>query len=593
MFDSIPNMNHLWASLLVEELVRGGVCGFCLSPGSRSTPLAVTVAQHPRAKHFVHFDERAMAFHALGMASATGRPAVLISTSGSAAANYWPGVVEASASRAPLIVLTADRPPELLDCGANQAIDQQDLYGRYARWSFSLPCPDASIAPSTVLTTIDQALYRALRAPAGPVHINCMFREPLAPDTQDAPGVQAALASLGAWRDSDSPFTRWGAPVARLSEADQRTIINRISDVERGVLVVGRLRNAAETEAARALARNLCWPVFADVASGLRLGPTESWSVPYHDQLLLSERFRSQCAPEFVLHVGGAVTSKRLLEHLGALRPEYMLVADHPLRQDPVHQITHRFEVDIAEFCTWLAPSVRDRGQRPWGQAFIAASNAAGACIDAWLAEQPALTEILAARAVSRLRPENTVLFLGNSMPVRDMDMYGAADGCGGPVHANRGASGIDGNVATAAGHANALGRPVIAVLGDLTVLHDLNSLALLRNTTAPVILVVINNNGGGIFSFLPIARREDLFEPFFGTPHGLAFEHAAQLFGLDYAHPETPGAFLDTLRNAIAGTHAIVIEVASDRAANLQAHQALQQRIAACVDAPLDNTAS
>ncbi len=577
MLDNIPNMNHWWASLLVEELARGGVCGFCISPGSRSTPLAMAAARHPRVRSMVHFDERGAAFHALGWASATGRPAVLICTSGSATANYWPAVVEAAMSCVPLILLTADRPPELLDCGANQAIQQTRLYGEYARWSFTLPCPDPAIPAEMVLTTADQALCRAQHPPAGPVHVNCMFREPLAPVFQGQEHVAAGMESLSAWRNTETPYTHCRLPNIRLKTEDDLALINVLNDVKRGLLVVGRLHTEKEAAAARLLAENLRWPVFADVCSGLRLNAEGAPFVPQYDQLLLSNAFQTECTPEFVLHLGGAITSKRLQEHLARVRPEYMVVNPHPFRQDPFHQVTHRVEMGVSGFCKWLTPSIRDIGGPSWGRNFSESSRCLSQEIDAWLKDAPALSEIAVARLVSRQRPAGSVLFLGNSMPVRDMDMYGAADGPAGLVAANRGASGIEGNIATAAGYANGLKTPVTAVLGDLAALHDLNSLPLLRASAAPVILVVINNNGGGIFSFLPVAEYPELFEQCFGAPHGLGFEEAARMFGLSYACPRSQPLFVQDYARALASGRSALIEVRTDRAENARAHREVQ----------------
>ena len=575
-----PNLNHCWAGLLIEELVRGGVCCFCITPGSRSTPLAVAAASNPGAKTMVHFDERGAAFHALGWAAATGQPAVLICTSGSAPANYWPAVTEASASMIPLILLTADRPPELRDCGANQAIDQTNLFGQYVRWFHSLPCPNPVLPARMILTTADHALYRARSTPAGPVHINCMFREPLAPVPFQESEVAQALAPLEKWLSSDAPFTKAYLPEVAINDKDDLAVINRLSDVERGLLVIGRLRTREEVRTVRILADALRWPVFPDVLSGLRLGVLDGTFVHYYDQLLLSPAFREACAPEFVLHLGGAITSKRLQDHLAALAPEYMLVANHPVRHDPFHQLTHRIETDVAAFAHWLAPSVRDRGVAPWGQAFAGWSKMAGSFIDAWVDGSEQITEIFVARAVARLRPANTTLFLGNSMPIRDMDMYGAEDGPEGLVTANRGASGIDGNIATVAGYANATGQPVVAVLGDLAVLHDLNSLALIRESAAPVILVVVNNDGGGIFSFLPIAEYPETFERCFGVPHGRTFVDAARFFGIEYALRTSKAAFSETLTRAIAGKCSMIIEVQTERPENYAVHQELQRAL-------------
>lgn len=583
--DQFPNINHCWAALLIEELTRAGVCAFCLSPGSRNTPLAMAAMQQNAVPKIMHFDERGAAFHALGMARGSGLPAVLICTSGSATANYWPAVVEASRTQIPLIVLTADRPPELLDCGANQAIDQTRLFGGYARWSVNLPCPDTAISPAYLLGTADQAVYRARRSPAGPVHLNCAFREPLAPVAMGGPFTEY-LEDIQGWIGSDQPYTTWHLPQTRLTDADRKELVKRIHCVERGVVVAGRLRNADEARAVSELAKALNWPLFPDALSGLRVASGNPASVAYYDQLLLAEPFRAQCKPDFVLHLGGEITSKRLIEHLAAHRPEYCHVANHPLRHDPLHIVTKRFESDLIDFCEWLKHAVKDRSAACWGAVFPALSSTVEDTIDAWLKKQTALTEMQIARSVSRCRPAGSLLFLGNSMPVRDLDMYGAAGGAPGCIEANRGASGIDGNIATAAGLARGSGAPVTAIIGDLAALHDLNSLALIKDL--PLTLVIVNNDGGGIFSFLPVADYPEHFEACFGTPHGKNFSGAATMFGLDYTRPDNPADFEAALSAAYCGGKASIIEVQTNRAENLQAHRDLQSRIASVVEKTL-----
>ena len=575
--DDAPNINHLWAALLIEELSRAGGCGFCLSPGSRNTPLAMAAMQQSAVPAIMHFDERGAAFHALGWARGAGRPAVLICTSGSAAANYWPAVVEASKTQVPLIVMTADRPPELLECGANQAIDQTRLYGGYTRWSLNLPCPDTAISPACLLSTVDQAVYRAQRAPAGPVHLNCAFREPLAPVPRGGTFTNY-LEAVRAWMGGNRPYAAWNLPRTGLTETQQHEIIRHINGIVRGLLVVGRLRNPDEARAVRELAQVLNWPLFPDALSGLRVASGAPSVVPYYDQLLMAGPFRAQFNPELVLHLGGEITSKRLMEHLGALRPRYWHVADHPLRHDPMHLVTDRYETDLTDFCTWLKKAAKERTAPGWAAEFTKLSGLVGKTIDAWLTEQTVLTEMHVARIVSRCRPPGSLLFFGNSMPVRDLDRYGAAEGAPGWIEANRGASGIDGNIATAAGLARGHGVPVTAVLGDLAALHDLNSLALIRDL--PLTLVIVNNDGGGIFSFLPIAEYPEYFEACFGTPHGMDFSGAAKMFGLAYTRPDSPADFDAAFSAACASGKASIIEVSTNRTANLQSHRELQQRI-------------
>lgn len=581
-----PNLNHLWARLLVEELLRQGAGHFVLSPGSRSTSLAVAVADNPRAAHTIHFDERAAGFFALGHAQASGKASVLICTSGSAVANYWPAVVEASASRTPLILLTSDRPPELLACGANQAIDQNRIFGDYTRDFVNLPTPTAEIGAEYLLTTVARCMRAALGAPAGPVQINCMYREPLAPVGPPDFG-DTYMSNIAEWINSGEPYTTWSLPARSLASTACESVAARAASAKRPLLLVGRLVDPSAQAAVADLAAHLGWPVFPDVCSGLRLKHSTPNVVPWHDLLLLSDAACEKFRPDFVLHAGGAMTSKRLNQYLERVRPDYVHLADHPLRRDPGHQVGLRLEADVHAACAQLKAVLRAQGTSRATRLRGAAESGHRAVIDL-LAKNDDLSEIGVAIAVSRARPENGVLFLGNSMPVRDMDTFGAADGAGGITAANRGASGIDGNVATAAGYARATGQPAIAVLGDLTALHDLNALALLRDIETPFVLVVVNNDGGGIFSFLPIAKHGDVFDEFFGTPHGLSFGQAAAMFGLRYVAPGTMSQLTDTVRAALNTRGPTLVEVRTTRASNHELHVEAKDAATLAIDTTL-----
>ncbi len=581
--------NRLWAGALVDELVRCGVGLFCLAPGSRSTPLALAVAQAVAAgtaEHVVHFDERGAAFCALGWARATGRPAALVTTSGTAVANALPAVAEASVDAVPLLLLTADRPPELRETGANQTIRQPGIFGEHVRWHFDLPTPTPDIALAFVRTTAAQAVHRALGRPAGPVHLNCPFREPLEaePLADREAGPPNAPAN---GRARAEPTTRYTAAAA-LDPAALAGLAERLRGTERGLVVAGRLRTRAEGEAAVRLAEALGWPLLPDVGSQVRLGPAGEAACPFYDQLLGSEVFRTAHAPEAVLYLGGRSTSKRLGQLLAASRPSpFVVVRDDPFRFDPDHRVTDRIEADVAGFCAALVGLLERPGKKSdWLAAWRRASDAAAETLDAYFAERDALTEPAAARLAAQHAGGGLVL--AASMPVRDADAFGsAALGAAPLVASNRGASGLDGPVATAAGFARGLGAPVTLLVGDLALLHDLNSLALLRHGQ-PVTVVAVNNDGGGIFHFLPIAdpevaERADVFEPYFGTPHGLGFEHAARLFGLPYHRPETCAGFEDALAQTDGPA---LIEVRTERVANRALHDDLLARVAAAVAA-------
>ena len=580
-----PHPNRLWADLLVEELVRCGVGLFCLAPGSRSTPLTTAVAANPRAPHLVHFDERGTAFAALGWARATGRPAAWITTSGTAVANGLPAVVEASVDGVPMILLTADRPPELRETGANQTVPQPAIFGDYVRWRFDLPAPTDEIDPAFVLTTVDQAVHRALGRPAGPVHLNCMFREPLDAEA-DGPVDYGDLAE---WRESSDPYTNYSAPET-IDHVALAPFADRLRRMERGLIVAGRLATRAEGKAALRLAEALGWPLLPDIGSQIRVTES-STACPFYDQVLGSAAFRETHRPEAILYLGSRSTSKRLGQFIATSRPALLaVVRDDPFRFDPDHLVTDRFVTDVAAWCDGLTEILESSTeQSAWTESWRTASDAVAELFTEHVAEAgDSVSEPAAARLA--VQHAGAGLVLAASMPVRDADAFASVDGAPPLVASNRGASGIDGTVATAAGFARGLGAPVTLLIGDLALLHDLNSLALLRDGP-PVTVVAVNNDGGGIFHFLPIAEQEDVFEPYFGTPHGLGFEDAARMFGLAYHAPETTADLEETLADLRAQETSALIEVRTERAANRALHADLLRRAAAAVDATLEPT--
>jgi 2-succinyl-5-enolpyruvyl-6-hydroxy-3-cyclohexene-1-carboxylate synthase len=585
MIESAPNINAVWAALIVEELVRNGITTFVVSPGSRSTPLTVAAARHPETKTVVHFDERGAAYFAVGCARTRGDACALICTSGTAVANYLPAIVEASQSLLPLIVLSADRPPELLDSGANQAIDQHRLFGNYVRWHQSLPCPDPAIPVEVVLTTVDQATIRARFTPAGPVHINCLFREPLVPSISQE-RLDSGVQSPPRWRSSILPYTRYtlGRQSSASPDAIGGQIRQMVTGAKRGLLLVGGASPTFNVNGLVEHADSIRWPIWADITSGLRLGAPTPPFIAHYDQLLLSSKFNDSCRPDVVLHLGGPITSKRvnqLIERLPDIH--YIRVTNHPLRHDPAHRVGVRLIVDSpAELIEELA-TLTTHAPREWMASHAAADKTVRETFSAELDAMEALTEPGIARRIARNGGNS--LFLGNSMPVRDFDMFADSGAPPTEVVVNRGASGIDGNIATAAGYSFASNRPIVAIIGDLAALHDLNSLELARRPGVKLIAVIINNNGSAIFHWLSISEQRDVFETYFATPHGLRFEHAARQFGLPYRNPETMTELLQAVNDALHSGQSAVIEVNTDRTENLRIHNALANAVVAALD--------
>lgn len=584
METTAANLNQLWANLIVEELARHGITEYCLSPGSRNTPLTIAAARHPRTICHMHFDERGASFRALGYARACGTPAVLVCTSGTAGANYYPAVIEAWQSRVPMLILTANRPPELWDRGANQTIDQEHLFGRYGKWFTRLRCPESESDPSYVLSTIDQAARHVCRIPAGPVHLDCPFREPLAPVGPVADFVDY-LMPVQAWLDDSRPFTTDVAGPAIVEQIDLNRLAADFNQVGRGLLIVGRLDRVDQVSAVSRLAERLNWPMVADIQSGLRVGQNLRPLIPYGD-LVLSGR-TAETEPMTVLHIGEQPTSKRLHQYLKRLSgARYVYVASHRRTSDPNDIVTLRITMDIEAFCDSIVPLLSSSIDEAWRAGWHSQSDAVEEILEQQLRNVAKLTEPLVARLVMRHAPEQTGLWAANSMPIRDLDSFADPEGPTVVVGANRGASGIDGTIASACGFAAGLRAPVTVLIGDLATLHDLNSLAMVAKSEQPVVIVIINNNGGGIFHFLPVTECEDVFEEYFGTGHGLSFEHAAGQFGLLY----TPARTADDLTTGLELLHkekrSGIIEVRTDRRENLECHRQLIESIKAALQA-------
>jgi 2-succinyl-5-enolpyruvyl-6-hydroxy-3-cyclohexene-1-carboxylate synthase len=481
-------------------------------------------------------------------------------------------------------VLTADRPPELRATGAVQTIDQSNLFGKYAKFYFDMPCPDVKIKPEAVLTTVDQLVYQAVRQ-SGVVHLNCMFRDPLAP-VKTGEKFNAYLKTIDRWMKNRKPYTQYVTGFESIRIPNTKKIAERLNDIQNGLIVVGKIGGEEEQTAAVNFAKRLGWPIFADASSGLRLGNSDSHIIHYFDHILLSSKLIKKLKFDGIIHLGGRITSKRFYEFVAQCGPvEYVMVLNHSLRSDPQHQVTLRIESTVGNFCSTFAPLIKPRKPGANLKLLSKANAAADRAIEEFTTASEHLTEPAVARLLSQNIPQDHALFLANSMPIREIDFY--ADFKGSPVrtNGNRGASGIDGLVASAAGLSVGLDKPVTLFVGDLSLLHDLNSLSMLKGLKQPVVIVVINNDGGAIFSFLPIAGEKDVFEKFFATPHGVTFEDAARMFGLTYAKPDSARSFALAYERAVKGKGPVLIEVATNRDENVKIHKFLQERITRSVD--------
>ena len=546
---SVSSFNRRWAAVILEALTRHGVRHVCIAPGSRSTPLTLAAAENRAFIHHTHFDERGLGHLALGLAKASHEPVAVIVTSGTAVANLYPALIEAGLTGEKLVLLTADRPPELIDCGANQAIRQSGIFATHPTETLSLPRPTRDIPARWLVSTVDNALG-GLRA--GALHINCPFAEPLygEMDETDLEWQQA----LGDWWQSDKPWLR--APAA-LSSPQQRDWF--FWRQKRGVVIAGRM-SAEEGKQVAQWAQRLGWPLIGDVLS------QTGQPLPCADLWLGNARAVTELEQaQIVVQLGGSLTGKRLLQWQATCRPEeYWLVDSREGRLDPAQHRGRRLVSSVAE---WLELHPAEK-RAPWATEIPELSRQAW---DLTAQHSDALGEAQLAHRIHRYLPEQGQLFVGNSLVVRLVDGFSRLP-AGYPVYSNRGASGIDGLISTAAGVQRANARSTLAIVGDLSALYDLNALALLRQASAPFVLLVINNNGGQIFSLLPTPQSER--ERFYLMPQNVQFEHAAAMFSLKYQRPENWAELESALSTAWSKPGATLIEVVvndSDGAQMLQ----------------------
>ncbi len=550
-----------FAATFVDELAAQGVEYACISPGSRSAPIAMAMQRHPKIRVFVHIDERSGSFFGVGLAKATGKPVALLCTSGTAAAEFHPAVVEAFHSRTPLVVITADRPPELRDVGANQAIDQLRLYGSAVRWFFD-PGPPLE-APNVARIWRRLAARACAEAAAGPVHINLPFREPLVPPAGQVP---TARGEPGQTATSGRSLPNH-AQVATLATALQRA--------QRPLVVAGEMRDGERLAAA--LLR-LGLPVLAEPSSQLRRAETGSAVDAY--EALLRAGWSLLHGPDLVIRFGSTPTSRALNSWLAAASaPTFLIDPDHAW-QDQDQVARHVLACDPQPLLEALQPVSRTA----WRDEWIAAGKKAAAAISASLVSTP-MHEGHIVRALAARLPDAAQVFIGSSMPIRAADSFWPQVKPQQRFYGNRGASGIDGLVSTGLGLA--AGRsslPTVLLLGDLSVYHDMNGLWAIGRHGIKATVIVCDNNGGGVFNFLPQAQHQDVFEEIFATPLGLDFAQVARLYGLVYSPVTDRSGLEPAITDAIAASAPTMVVVRYKRDDSVSGHRVCWEAAAAAL---------
>ena len=561
---------YLGLRAFADELARCGLREACTSPGSRSTPLVLSLVREPRIRSTSHIDERCGGFFALGLAKATGLPVALACTSGTAAANYAPAVHEAHEARVPLLVLTADRPPELRELGAGQTIDQLKLYGSAAKWFAAVDDQPATPERLRWLRQLAcRAYWTALDGRPGPVHLNFSLREPLvldAPLPAEEPG--------GGGREGGRPWvTR-----PRVATVPQRTLVDELAaELEarpRALLVAGRAERDPRLGAAlAAFAERAAIPLLAEPLSGARRGEA---AVAHYDALLRDGAWAGAHAPDLVLRVGDLPTSKPLRQWLHGLDGARQVSFDpEGAWQDPAGAVDTILGGDPGATLAALAaalPAQRDRG---WLEAWREADRAAARAIEAALGAGGLSEPRVAAELGARL-PADAMLLVASSMPVRDVETFFPVRPDPPRVLSNRGANGIDGTVSTAFGIAAAGAGPAVLLIGDVALAHDVGGLLAAGRLGLRLTIVLLDNDGGGIFDFLPVSREGADFETHVATPHGLDFAHAAALYGCGYERADDVEGFRAALHRALGADASTIVAVRTDRAANVALHRAV-----------------
>lgn len=563
------NRNNLWTRIFVDQLAELGVQHACISPGSRSTPLTYVLARHRKIKSFVHYDERSSAFFALGLAKVTGKPVLVVTTSGTAVAELYPAIIEAYQQRTPLIVCTADRPAELIGTGANQTINQHNIFKNHIRWFRDLGLSSISEVGFHHLQKIAIRAYRtSLIEDRGPVHLNFPFGKPLEPFSY-TDKVGKRILKIKPHRSG-----KYGNK-AIYSAIEKnilfKKLVSKIIETDKGLILAGPFEfDSQAIKKIKELSSFLNYPIIADGISQIRfgVGKKDKSVISNFNSILSSEKFIEEHSPEIIIHFGRTPTSSFLESFLENTNAKRYLVNAFGDDHDPIRNASGNFKTDTAEFCDLLLSALKeeryDRKKSDWLKNIVKADEISekikSRIIDSakFPNEPSVITETI------KMVPSGANLFIGNSLPVRDWDYFASKMSKRVIVHFNRGASGIDGVTSTALGIA-AKKSPAILITGDLSFLHDLNSLTLAVSYSIPILIIVINNNGGGIFESLPIATKDKHFEKFFVTPHNLELGEIVKSFGINYQLINSRRSLQRQIKSSLLKKIPTVLEVKTD----------------------------
>lgn len=572
-------MNHqdsltAYTAAFVAELVQTGITEVVISPGSRSTPMAMIMAEHPGLNIHIQVDERSAAFFALGIAKASGKAAAILCTSGTAATNYFPAVAEANLSRIPLIVLTADRPHELRDVGAPQVIDQIHLYGRHVKWFAEMALPENNIEMLRYVRSVcARATATAIQAPAGPVHLNFPFREPLIPKLDDGELFQL--------KERPNRYVNVQNGDLAIGKNDFVEIASSINHTQNGIIVCGQIEDKNFAAAVTRLANVLKFPILADPLSQLRSGKHScEYIIDTYDTFLRNDDAKAFLKPDLVIRFGAMPVSKALTIFLKENHDAQQYVVDGGGGwRDPAALSTHMIYCNETAFCNGLMDELTLNSPSLFLEKWRKVNKLSKENLAA-IRDTVELSESRLFCQLAEMLPEGANLFVGNSMPIRDLDSFFHNNEKSIRILANRGANGIDGTISTALGAASVFTQPTYLVLGDLTFFHDLNGLLPAKLYNLNLTIIIINNNGGGIFSFLSQSEHPKHFERLFGTPLGLDYKHVVEMYNGKFTRVSDWGHLESLMKSSKMSTGLNVFEIVTKRERNTAEHREVWNRV-------------
>lgn len=562
------HLNETFAHYFVDQLIKQGVSAFCVSPGSRNTPILRAVAHQKQVDYVVHFDERGVGFCALGMAKASKKPVCLVVTSGSATANLLPAIMEAYKSYTPLIILTCDRPQELHDCGFNQTVSQTSMYAKYVKWETQILPPSNDVTLDYLKSIASQCCSKSYTAPFGPVHINFQFREPFFPlNEQITINLDQATENI---------------PTEKvLSKNHLQKIACELSSHSKSLIVTGfDAFSSNQTQEIIQLSETLNFPILSDVLSGLRGSQSEN-IIKHHTLICSIKDIKDSLLPTCVIYFGRQYVSKSLLEFLSSKKiPTVFHIHESLDVQDPFHIVTKKIPISPITFCKQILPFLKTSSSYDYLKNWQHYSSLTQTVINQTIDQQGHANEAHLFHLLSQNQAlKNSPFFLASSMPIRNADAYFYPKfplSCFGL----RGLSGIDGHIAVTVGIAKATQRKTLAIIGDLAALYDLNSLSMLSKVKVPIVLFVVNNQGGSIFTFKPIYEEKSCFDEFFATKHSYNFDSVCDMFGIEYISLSTLDSLKEAITHATKTTTHLLIELKTPYDENISFHKTISSKL-------------